>query len=144
MARQTEIAGNDEKIDVALIDEARAAIDVAAYVLTDRAVAEALGRAAGRGVRLRVVLDSKAEDYDDDGRIGELARAANAEVRVKPKGELMHLKAYAVDGAVLRIGSANFSRSGETRQDNELAIVRSAAEVARFEQAFDAIWRVAK
>ena len=56
----------------------------------------------------------------------------------------MHLKAYAIDGQTVRLGSANFSRSGETRQDNELSIVRSAAEAQKFEAAFDAIWRQEK
>ena len=32
----------------------------------------------------------------------------------------MHLKAYAIDGQVLRTGSANFSTSGENAQDNDL------------------------
>jgi hypothetical protein len=32
----------------------------------------------------------------------------------------MHLKGCCVDHRVLRTGSADFSRSGETRQDNDL------------------------
>jgi hypothetical protein len=40
-----------EQIDVALIGEAARQIDMAAYVLTDRAVIEALRAAAGRGVK---------------------------------------------------------------------------------------------
>jgi hypothetical protein len=35
-----------------------------------------------------------------------------------PGGELMHLKGYCVDHRLLRTGSANFSRSVETRRDN--------------------------
>ena len=38
-----------ERIDVALIDGAAKQIDMAAYVLTDRAVVQALRRAAARG-----------------------------------------------------------------------------------------------
>ncbi len=133
-----------ERLDVGLIDEARDAIDVAAYVLTDRAVAAAIERAGRRGVGVRIVLDSGAPDLDAGELIGDLAATPNIEVRIKPKGEIMHLKAYAVDGKTVRLGSANFSRSGETRQDNELAIIRSAAEAQKFEAAFAAIWRQAK
>lgn len=32
----------------------------------------------------------------------------------------MHLKGYRVDHRLVRTGSANFSRSGETRQDDDL------------------------
>lgn len=45
---------NLERLDVALIDTARSSIDMAAYVLTDVAVIDALTRAAKRGVRVRV------------------------------------------------------------------------------------------
>lgn len=134
-----------ERLDVALIDGVRSAIDGAAYVLTDRAVARALERAARRGVRVRIALDPEAAQVDGGELLPALAATANVEVREKPPGGgLMHLKAYAIDGATLRLGSANFSRSGETRQDNELSIVRDVREAARFETAFEAIWRQAK
>ena len=44
-------------IDVDLIARARQEIDLAAYVLTDRAVTDALQQAASRGIRLRLYLD---------------------------------------------------------------------------------------
>ena len=44
-----------------------------------------------------------------------------------PGGELMHLKGYCVDHRLLRTGSANFSQSGETRQDNDLVALRGAS-----------------
>jgi phosphatidylserine/phosphatidylglycerophosphate/cardiolipin synthase-like enzyme len=50
-------AENLEHIDVALIDRAKHEIDMAAYVLTDWAVMQALTRAADRGVKVRIYLD---------------------------------------------------------------------------------------
>jgi hypothetical protein len=47
-----------------------------------------------------------------------------------PGGELMHLKGYCVDHHLLRTGSANFSWSGETRQNNDLVTMRSATDCA--------------
>jgi phosphatidylserine/phosphatidylglycerophosphate/cardiolipin synthase-like enzyme len=46
-----------EHVDVALIDTARNEIDIAAYVLTDWPVIQALTRAADRGVKVRIYLD---------------------------------------------------------------------------------------
>ena len=48
---------NLEHVDVALIDRAEHEIDMAAYVLTDWAVMQALTRAADRGVQIRIYLD---------------------------------------------------------------------------------------
>jgi phosphatidylserine/phosphatidylglycerophosphate/cardiolipin synthase-like enzyme len=56
--------------------------------------------------------------------LGDLAD----KVRVKRGGPFMHLKAYTVDGATLRTGSANFSSSGENAQDNDLIVIRDAEE----------------
>ena len=50
-------AENLEHIDVALIDGAQHEIDMAAYVLTDWSVMQALRRAADRGVQIRIYLD---------------------------------------------------------------------------------------
>lgn len=123
-----------EAIDIRLIDSARSAIDMDAYVLTDRAVADALDRAVQRGAKVRIWRDAEmaAETH------GELV--AGAADRVKPRGELMHLKSYCVDGATLRTGAANFSRSGETRQDNDLVILRGPKACAGFEAKFNTDW----
>jgi phosphatidylserine/phosphatidylglycerophosphate/cardiolipin synthase-like enzyme len=51
---------NLEHIDVALIEHAKTSIDMAAYVLTDWAVIQALVRAADRGVAIRIYLDGAA------------------------------------------------------------------------------------
>jgi phosphatidylserine/phosphatidylglycerophosphate/cardiolipin synthase-like enzyme len=47
-----------ERIDVALLGGAEKQIDMAAYVLTDRSVIEALREAAGRGVSVRIWRDA--------------------------------------------------------------------------------------
>ncbi len=50
---------NLEHVDVALINSAEHEIDMAAYVLTDWPVMQALTRAADRGVAIRIYLDGK-------------------------------------------------------------------------------------
>jgi hypothetical protein len=40
---------------------------------------------------------------------------------------------YCVDHHLLRTGPANFSRSGETRQDNNLAALRGESVCAGFD-----------
>jgi phosphatidylserine/phosphatidylglycerophosphate/cardiolipin synthase-like enzyme len=52
----------------------------------------------------------------------------------------MHLKAYSIDGEVLRTGSANFSSSGENAQDNDLIILREAGAAAKFDAHFERMW----
>nr|WP_210340595.1 phospholipase D-like domain-containing protein [Methylocystis sp. Sn-Cys] len=128
-----------ESIDAKLINGARHSIDMAAYVLTDRALVAALGRAAMRGVKVRVYLDG--EETGRGSPILDVAGAPNLEVRRKSRSrDLMHLKSYQVDGATLRSGSANFSVSGEVYQDNDLILIQSPTAVAHFREAFERLW----
>lgn len=140
-APQTNLA----EIDRALIGSARSRIDFAAYVLTDSSVMSALQDAARRGVKLRIYLDPDqpaAKTNDRNTPFWSLMRSPNVEARVKFGGaDIMHLKAYQVDGRVLRTGSANFSVSGARRQDNDLLLIESAPAVAQFVQQFEYLWR---
>ena len=111
-----------DAIDAAIIESAKLSIDFAAYSLTDGAVVEALNAAERRGVVIRIVLDP--HERHDFVRLGDLSD----NVRIKPFGPLMHLKAYAIDGELSRTGSANFSASGERQQDNDLIVIRDAAQ----------------
>ena len=52
----------------------------------------------------------------------------------------MHLKGYCVDHRLLRTGSANFSRSGETRQDDDLVALRGASVCTGFELTLRGAW----
>ena len=115
-----------DRIDVGLIDNAGVSIEMAAYVLTDREVIDALDAAAARGVQARVILEPRERSAVD--------RMAGLDLRRKRPGPLQHLKAYVVDGAVMRTGSANFSHSGETAQDNDLIVIRDPAAVEGFEK----------
>lgn len=129
---------NLEHIDLELIQSAHRSIDMAMYTLTDWAIIAALNEARARGVAVRVALDPTVRQaYDKLGSMADI-------VRVKKKGPLMHLKAYAVDAALLRTGSANLSPSGLKKQDNDLILIRNLAIVAAFEARFAAIYQVAE
>ena len=132
-----------ERVDVDVIDNAERSIDMAAYVLSDPFVIEALRDAADRGVTIRLYLDKSQYSQHgprNGGPIGELLAFPNVCARIKGRGVLMHLKAYAVDGERLRTGSGNFSQSGLAFQDNDLILVDDPAIVAKFETNFEAIW----
>lgn len=140
-------AENLEQFDVAQIDAARQSLDIAMYAFTDRYLAEAVLRAAERGVQVRIYRDR--EQFDEEERqagrrgpsIAEMLRGQpNIQLRVKSSRELMHLKAYAVDHRLLRDGSANWSPTGLKRQDNNLRLTHDPAGVADFEREFAEMW----
>ena len=134
---------NLEAVDVQEIARAELSIDMAAYVLSDPQIIEALTDAAERDVVIRLYLDkSQFAEHGPirGGQVEALLAHPNVLARVKGEGVLMHLKAYAVDGEVLRTGSGNFSHSGLAAQDNDLILITDQAVVDAFESNFDRIW----
>jgi phosphatidylserine/phosphatidylglycerophosphate/cardiolipin synthase-like enzyme len=134
---------NLESLDAREIGRAELSIDMAAYVLSDQRIIEALTEAAERGVLIRLYLDrSQFAEHGAPrgGPVEALLAHPNVVARVKGEGVLMHLKAYAVDGAVLRTGSGNFSRSGLAAQDNDAVFITDLAVVDAFEVNFERIW----
>jgi phosphatidylserine/phosphatidylglycerophosphate/cardiolipin synthase-like enzyme len=159
---------NLERIDTDLFARAHSTIDLAAYSLTDYAIAEALIAAAQRGVHIRIYRDATqaageaahaertaanpkrrtSRDPEDDvpndtdsaDILQRLINTPHITVRIKHSHILMHLKAYAIDGTYLRTGSANFSPTGEKRQDNDLIVFHNPAAAIHFTQDFDRLW----
>ena len=127
-----------DAIDAALIGTAKQSIDLASYALTDSIVINSLNAAERRGVAIRVVLDPR--ERHDFVALGDLSD----NVRIKRGGPFMHLKAYSIDGAVLRTGSANFSTSGENAQDNDLVVIRDAGAATKFDAHFERMWDAAQ
>ena len=114
--------------------------DMAAYVLTDWPVMQALTRAADRGVAIRIYLDGAQFAEREPAKVfRDLAETPGVEIRIKHEtGDPMHLKSYQIDGRLLRTGAANFSASGLKRQDNDLIAIESAEATASFKRNFDA------
>jgi phosphatidylserine/phosphatidylglycerophosphate/cardiolipin synthase-like enzyme len=139
-----------ERLDVEELDRARHTLDIAMYAFTDRWLSEAVLRAAHRGVTVRIYRDR--EQFEEEQRhaaehgfhsSSNLFRGVpQIHIRVKASGrrDLMHLKAYAVDGVLLRDGSANWSNAGLKDQDNNAHFTDDAVQVRAFEADFEQMW----
>ncbi len=127
-------------IDARLIGGARRSIDLAGFVLTDRGVINALARAAARGVKVRVYLDGE-ESARSGEALASLANTQNVEVRRKAATrDYMHLKSFQIDERLVRTGSANFSFSAGSYQDNDLIVLESPQAAGRFLDVFEHLW----
>lgn len=147
-------AENLEQLDLEQIAQARLTLDIAMYSFTDRYLADAVIEAAHRGVKVRIYRDrsqfqqeQREADLHHQRSLSDMFhRQPNVQVRVKDSNEhnLMHLKAYVVDGKLLRDGSANWSPSGLKQQDNNAHFTTDPAQVHAFQQAFEEMWARAR
>ena len=140
-----------EAIDLDRLNGAQKTLDIAMYAFTDRALADELIKLARRGVRVRIYRDGEQYEEEEknatkygDEAVNEMLRGESGiEMRVKPRSrrDLMHLKAYEIDGRLLRDGSANWSQAGEKVQDNNARFTNDPEEIGNFERDFEAMWR---
>lgn len=135
---------NIERMDEDAIasTDAHAHLDIAMYTFTDHILADAVADVAERGVKVRIYRDEQ-QYQQESGRDQYVARKfageQNISIRVKHSSELMHLKEWS-DGSRLREGSANWSPSGEKRQDNSAAIITNKQASENFERKFQDMW----
>src|SRR5581483_2284654 len=97
------------------IAEAQQSVWVEMYLLTDRTIINALEAAAQRGLDVRVMLEG--HPYGSSGTISptqtlDRLRAAGVKAQVtSPDFALTHEKCMILDGSVVYIMTANFTRS---------------------------------
>jgi phosphatidylserine/phosphatidylglycerophosphate/cardiolipin synthase-like enzyme len=142
---------NLEQLDYDRLGEAQRRVDIAMYAFTDKYLADQLMTLGRRGVTVRIYRDMdqykgeqrNANDHHDDSATALLRGEKNIYIRVKSSGrrDLMHLKAYTIDGKLLRDGSANWSAAGEKAQDNNAHFTNDPAEVKSFEEQFEEMWK---
>jgi phosphatidylserine/phosphatidylglycerophosphate/cardiolipin synthase-like enzyme len=140
---------NLEQIDRERLDGAQHTVDIAMYAFTDRSLAEELFKLARRGVQIRLYRDREQYEEEQQRNSGQRNRGTTTgtlrgqhgiQIRVKGSRELMHLKAYLIDGSLLRDGSANWSASGLKRQDNNVHFTSDPAQVEAFRRIFEQMW----
>jgi phosphatidylserine/phosphatidylglycerophosphate/cardiolipin synthase-like enzyme len=142
--------GKPGALDIAELRKAKQRVDIAMYSFTDRRLTEVINELAARRVEMRVYRDQ--EQFEDEERMavrhGERSTTQSfrgrptIHVRVKQGSlrDLMHEKAFCIDGHLFREGSANWSRGGLLVQDNNAHYSSDATAIERFERAFEKMW----
>lgn len=124
-----EITGNI----VPLVINSKEYIYIPAFLITHKALTSALIEAYKRGVDVRVIVD--ATNTGTRNSTFQTLRAAGVPVKVENYAGKMHTKSMVIDNKYLVIGSANFSNSGENKNDENVLIIESP-RIAEFYRTF--------
>ncbi len=137
--RSRPSGGLDARL-VRLMDSATQTLDVAVYDFDLRSVAEAMARAAQRGVRVRMVTDS---DTLGNTRQPEVQAAfkilveAGVPIVADGRPAIMHHKFTVVDGEWVQTGAWNYTDGDTYRLNNNLAIFRSRELAQNYTAEFE-------
>ena len=123
-----------------LIDRARSEINAAIFFLTSKYIAADLDLIAAhrRGVKVRVITDATAAKNEYTKQ--ELLREVEIPVKVESWGGKMHAKAMSVDGEFLVAGSMNWTTAGESTNDENSLLIRSARLASQFDEYYQHLW----
>lgn len=129
---ETRRGGIDERF-VEFVDAARTSLDIAAYEFDLDNVAQAITRARGRGVAVRMVTDSDTVNATRDQatqRALRLVRQAGVTIVPDERGAIMHHKFAVRDREEIWTGSWNLT-VGDTYRLNNNAVRMRSRELAR-------------
>lgn len=134
--------GADEVV-IGFIDGCSTRLDIAVYSLTHDGIADAIIRAQGRGVPVRVLMDKTqaGSRYADDERL----EAEGVDVRRDRIKGVMHHKFIIGDGrtpgsrAVLT-GSYNFTLNATNKNQENFVVLRLSYVAKAYQQEFDSLW----
>jgi phosphatidylserine/phosphatidylglycerophosphate/cardiolipin synthase-like enzyme len=141
-SRATSVAEALER----LVRESAASIDAALYRLNHPGLARALGEAARRGCRVRLVLD--AGKYAQTPATRSLLAETAVPFRLSSgrggQGTKMHHKFVIFDGRAVTTGSYNWTLESEEENYENLLVLGDPPQVEPFRQEFEALWEGAK
>jgi phosphatidylserine/phosphatidylglycerophosphate/cardiolipin synthase-like enzyme len=142
---ETEVLfSSDQSIQEVLLNEiesAQSTIDLAVREITSQDLTQALLRTKGRGVRVRVVADSKQAKMKSSKVTSLIHEGISVKVlKGKDQGVMNH-RFVIFDGEKVLTGSFDWSEaSGKWNYEN-IVIIRDSEAVASYQKEFERLWR---
>lgn len=124
---------------VPLVNKAQEYIYIPAFLVTHKTLTNALIEANNRGVDVRIIVD--ATNTGTRNSTFKILRSANIPVKVENYAGKMHTKSIIIDNKYLVIGSANFSNSGENKNDENVLIIESHRMAKFYRDFFLYLWQ---
>jgi phosphatidylserine/phosphatidylglycerophosphate/cardiolipin synthase-like enzyme len=130
---QPRWTGGLDEVLAADIDGASSTVDLAVFDLDLQTVTDALVRAHGRGIRVRLVIESDNLGLDQPQDL----LAAGIPIVDDNRSALMHDKFVIIDGLVTWTGSWNLTEGGTYRNNNHAVRIRSREMAANYTAEFE-------
>lgn len=123
--------GSAQKLVMNTLNSTHHAINLMGYSFTSPEVVKALIAAKRRGVDVRVVLDSKANQGRASVAAINLLVNAGIEVRTVDNYKIMHDKVAIIDDVTVQTGSFNYTRAAQRSNSENVVVMWQMPEVAQ-------------
>lgn len=123
-----------------LLTSAQHSIHFLAFSFTTNELGDIVRAKAQAGLTVAGVMD-REQILSNQGTEFDPFRQAELDVLIDGIDGQMHHKVFIVDEKIVALGSYNFSRSAEERNDENLLIIHDADIATQFMQEFQRVWR---
>ena len=121
-----------------LIRKANESIHVMMYGFTLDELADALIGAAGRGVEVKVLIESESTGWKGSEHEKLIERGISLKLDSNP--HTMHHKVMIIDGRIVVTGSYNWTWSAEKNNDENVIVIDDPAIASVYEEEFQRLW----
>lgn len=123
---------------IPLINGAKKYIYIPIFAFTDNSLADSLIRAKKRGVDVRVILD--ATNAKNSASKHTYLRKNGVLVKTENYAGKLHSKSIIIDNKYTVIGSMNFSKSGNKKNDENIILLKDSKITLFYKKFFEYLW----
>lgn len=124
---------------VPLIDNAHKYVYIPAFLVTHKKLTQSLINASERGVSIKLILDA-TNTHVGASKL-KLFRQHHIQAKTENLAGKLHSKSIIIDDTYTIIGSMNFSKGGESENDENLVIIKDKNIAIFYKTFFQYLWR---
>lgn len=137
--------GSARQLVLETIGSAQKSIHILAYAFQAPDIMQALVDAKNRGVEVRVVVDKKRNRNKPSRKAMDFVTSNGVDLRTNNHYHIHHDKTIIVDGHTVQTGSFNFAPSAETKNSENVVVIRGMPEVAsQYMAHWESRWKLGK
>jgi len=123
---------------IPLINKSKTTIYMPVFLVTNKDLTQALIEAQNRGVKIKIILD--AGNSNSVYSMHKKLRENGIDVKIENYAGKMHSKTLIIDNTYIVIGSMNFSKSGNSKNDENVIIIKNSKIAEFYTKYFHEIW----
>ncbi len=123
------------------IESTTAAIDLALYEVTSSDLAQALSKARQRGVRIRMIADSRQAKKKESQVTYLISQGILTKVLGSQERSVMNHRFAILDGKKIVTGSFSWSEASDRWNFENIIVCADTEASAAYQREFDRLWR---
>ncbi|ATM22348.1 phospholipase D family protein [Raoultella ornithinolytica] len=122
--------GSARQLVLETINQAQTSLQMIAYSFQAPDIARALVAAHDRGVKVQIVVDKRRNAVEASQKIMKYVAEHGVALRIDGHYHIQHDKTIIADGATVETGSFNYAPSAETKNSENVVVIRHQKAVA--------------